>query len=132
MRTKREVEPKGAPNPITEAVLFQELLRKIFEVSFREGDVGRDSNFGVAWCKVSDNVTGKRSELCTITNNLNIVSKLSGFALDLDAVMKKLLKVRTVEDTICGRFGVVDDELVFNSGGFGSGGLGLKKRNDPV
>jgi hypothetical protein len=46
--------------------------------------------------------------------------------------VEELLKIRTVENTVCSWLGIVNDELVLNSRGFGNGGLGLKKRNNPV
>ena len=36
----------------------------------------------------------------TIPGNFDIVTKLAGFALDLDTIMQEFLKVRAIEDTI--------------------------------
>lgn len=62
----------------------------------------------------------------TITGDLDIVPKLPSLSLHLDAVMKELLEVRTVKDTIGSWLGVIDNELMLSSRGFGSGGLGLE------
>jgi len=98
-------------DPIPEAVLLQELFCKIFQVTFREGDVRRDGDLGVA-----------------LTDNLYVFPKLACLSLDLYAVMEELFEVSTVEDAIGGGFGVVDNEFVLRCGGFPGGGLGLEKR----
>jgi hypothetical protein len=64
----------------------------------------------------------------TVTDDLDVVSKLPSLAVNLDAIVEEFFKVRTVENTVGGWFSVVDDEFVLNSGGFGSGGFGLEKR----
>ena len=60
-----------------------------------------------------------------MTSDLDIVTELASFALDLDTVMEVLFKSSTVKDTVTRRTGVVDDELVLRSTRLG-GGLGLK------
>jgi hypothetical protein len=62
----------------------------------------------------------------TFTGDFDVFSKLAGLSFDLYAVMKKFLKVRAIEDTIGSRLGVINSELVLNSGSFGGGGLGLE------
>jgi len=46
--------------------------------------------------------------------------------------VEELLEVRAVKDTIGSWLRIVDDELVLNSRGFGSGSLGLEGKNDSV
>ena len=60
----------------------------------------------------------------TLTSDLDIVTELASFALDLDTVMEVLLKSCAIKDTVASGTGIVNDELVLN-GGFSSGGLGL-------
>ena len=62
----------------------------------------------------------------TLTLNFDVLAELTSLTLDLDTVMEVLLKGRAVEDTITGRTGVIDDELVLSSS-FTSSGLGLEK-----
>ena len=59
----------------------------------------------------------------TIAYYLDVVAKLTGFTVELDAIMEKLFKVSTVKDTVSGGAGIVDDEFVFRGGCLWSGGL---------
>ena len=59
-----------------------------------------------------------------MAGNPHAFTELACLALDLDTVMEVLLKGRAVEDTITGRTGVIDDELVLSSS-LSGGGLGL-------
>ena len=60
---------------------------------------------------------GVKSKTCvgatrlTITDNFDLVPKLSRFAIDLYPVMKVLFESTTVKDTIIGGFGEVDGEF---------------------
>lgn len=66
----------------------------------------------------------KRRTGRTIAVNLDILTKLTSLALDLDTVVQELLECRTVKDTVTRGTGVVNDELMFGSSGLG-GSLGL-------
>ena len=59
--------------------------------------------------------------------DLDLVTELTGLAIDLDAVVEELLEVRAVKDTVASRARVVDDELVLSSSRLSGGGLGLHK-----
>ena len=58
--------------------------------------------------------------------DLDIVTKVSGLVADLNSVVQKLFECSPVENTISGRAGVVDNELVLSGGSFG--GFYLRKR----
>lgn len=58
----------------------------------------------------------------TVTVNFDTLAELTGLSLDLNTIVKVLLEGGTVENTITGGTGVVDDELVL-SGGLSGGGL---------
>lgn len=64
----------------------------------------------------------------TVAGDLDIVTELTGLALDLDAVVEELFEGRAVKDTVRRRAGVVDDELVLSSSRLSGGGLGLHRR----
>lgn len=68
----------------------------------------------------------------TFTGDFDAVPKLAGLAIYLDAVVEKLLEVCTIKDAVGSWLGVVDNKLVLDSGSFGSSGLGLEKKSDPV
>lgn len=59
--------------------------------------------------------------------DLDVLTKLTSLALDLDTVMQELLKSRAIEDTITRGTGVVNDELVLSGRSLGRG-LGLRSR----
>jgi len=61
----------------------------------------------------------------TFTVNLDVVTKVSSFVIDLNPVMQELFESGTVENTISGRTGVVNDKLVLGCGNFG--GLWLER-----
>ena len=56
--------------------------------------------------------------------NLDVVTELTGLAVDLDAVMEVLLEGGTVEERVRGRLAVVERELALGVN-LGGGGLGL-------
>jgi hypothetical protein len=62
----------------------------------------------------------------TISGNLNAVAKLAGFAVYLDAIVKELFKVCTIEDTVGCRLGVVNGESVLCDCGLPGRSLGLR------
>jgi len=61
----------------------------------------------------------------TFTMDLDIVTKVSGLVVDLNPVVQELFESSTIENTISGRTGVVDNKLVLSGGDFG--GLWLKR-----
>ena len=70
----------------------------------------------------------------TITVDLDVVTELTSLALDLDTVVEELFEGRAIKDTVRGRAGVVNDELVLGSSRLSGGGLGLhygKKKRKP-
>jgi len=74
-------------NPVTKGVLLQELFGQILEVALRQRYTRGDGEFGVA-----------------LTLYFYVVAELASFALDLDAVVQELFEIRTVKDTVIGRF----------------------------
>lgn len=64
----------------------------------------------------------------TLAGDLDIVTELAGLALDLNAVVQELFEGCAIKDTVRGRAGVVNDELVLGSSRFSGGGLGLHYR----
>lgn len=62
----------------------------------------------------------------TFTNDLNALTKIPGLIFDLNPVVQELFESSTVENTISGRTGVVNDEFVLSCGDFG--GLWLDRR----
>lgn len=68
----------------------------------------------------------------TIPGDLDAVTNKAGLAVDLDAIVKVLLEVSTVKDTVGRWLGVVDGELVLGGGALGGsdfGGLRKKRRS---
>jgi hypothetical protein len=61
--------------------------------------------------------------------NLDIVTKVSGLVIDLNPVMQELFEGSTVENTISGWTGVVDNKLMLSSGSFGSFWLGRETQS---
>jgi hypothetical protein len=61
----------------------------------------------------------------TVTVDLDVFTKVSGLVVDLDPVVQELFESSTVENTISGRTGIIDNELVLSGGDFGS--LWLKR-----
>lgn len=59
----------------------------------------------------------------TFARYLDIVAKLAGLSLELDAIVEKLFKVGAVKDTVSGGTRVVDDEFVFGRRSLCGGGL---------
>lgn len=51
--------------------------------------------------------------------DLDVVTKVSGLVVDLNPVVQELFESSTVENTISGRTGVIDNELVLSGGNFG-------------
>lgn len=82
--------------PVTELVLLQELLSQILQVTL-----------GVSNAHTSD------SNLATagITANLNGVTKLTSFAINLELVMEEVLKGGSVEDGVLDGATAVNNEL---------------------
>jgi len=74
-------------NPVTKGVLLQELFGQVLEIALGQRYAGGDGEFGVA-----------------ITGYFDVVAELASFALDLNAVVQELFEIRTVEDTVIGRF----------------------------
>jgi len=104
---------RNNPNPVAKGILLQEFFGQILEIAFGQRNIGCDSELGAA-----------------IASYFDVVSKLAGFAIDLDAVVQELFEIGTVKDTITGRLWVIDDEFMLGSSGFSSGGLGLQKRKE--
>jgi len=82
-------------HPALEGVLLQKLFGEVLEVALGQGDAGCDGDFNVA-----------------IAYDLDVVSELAGFTLDLDAIVQEFFKVCTVKDLFFGGQGVVDNKLV--------------------
>lgn len=130
---------RDIPNPVTQSVLLEELFGEVLEVPLGEGDVRGHSDLGVTYHHSHLMSTMKYSIQCvglTIAVDLDVVTELARLAIDLDTVVQELLEGRAVKDTVVGRTGVVDDELVLSSGSFGGSGLGLehhteRKRENP-
>jgi len=59
------------------------------------------------------------------TVDLDIVTKVSGLVVDLNPVVQELFERSTVENTISGRTGVVNNKLMLSGGSFG--GLWLNR-----
>lgn len=59
--------------------------------------------------------------------DLDIVTKLTSLAFNLDAVVQVLLESSTIKDTVSRWTRVVDDKFVLCSSSFSGGGLGLEK-----
>lgn len=51
--------------------------------------------------------------------NLDVVAKVSSLVVDLNPVVQELFESSTVENTIPGRTGIVNDKLVLSGGDFG-------------
>jgi len=98
-------------NPIAQSVFLQELFCQVLEVSFRERNTGRDSDF-----------------VACIARYFDIIAELPSLALDFDAVVEELFKVGAIKDTISGWTGVINDEFVSRRGDFCGGRLKLSRR----
>jgi hypothetical protein len=61
----------------------------------------------------------------TVTVDLDVFTKVSGLVVDLNPVVQELFESSTVENTISGRTGIIDNKLVLSGGDFGS--LWLKR-----
>ena len=68
---------------------------------------------------------GRTEVVLTLAGDLHVLAELAGLALDLDAVVQELFEGRAIKDTVRGRAGVVNDELVLGSSRLSGGGLGL-------
>jgi len=64
-----------------------------------------------------------------IPNNLDVLAKLAGFPLNLDAVVEKFFEISTVEDSISSRFRVVNDKFVLGGRTFCGGSFGLNRED---
>ena len=70
---------------------------------------------------------GRRRDLVnlrTIAVNFDVVTKLTGLSVDLDAVVEVLLEGSAVEERVRSRLAVVERELALGVN-LGGGGLGL-------
>ena len=115
-------------NPVTELVLLQELLGKVLEVALGKWDAGSHRDADITYASSQNEPTQKEQlRVITLAGDLHVLTELASLSLDLDTVMKVLLKGRTVKDTIASRTGVVNDELVLRSS-LGGGGLGLERK----
>lgn len=81
--------------PVTELLLLEVLLGQVLEVATREGDVS--DNLDLALTNLGDD---------------NIVTEVADTALDLDAVVEKLLKGGDIEDLVARGLRSVDDVLL--------------------
>lgn len=61
----------------------------------------------------------------TLAGDLDVLTKLAGLAIDLDAVVEELLKGGAIEDTVARGARVVDGELVLGGSRLSGGGLDL-------
>jgi len=52
---------------------------------------------------------------------------LASLSFNLDTIVKELLKVRTVKNSISSGLGVIDGKLVFGNGILARGGFGLRE-----
>ena len=64
--------------------------------------------------------------ICTITDDFDIVTEISGLVIDLDPVMQELFESGAIENLPFGRDGAVENEFVLGGGGFG--GLWLDRK----
>jgi hypothetical protein len=81
--------------PVTELLLLEELLGQVLEVAAGQVVVGSDLDLALAG--LADD---------------NVVAKVVGAAVNLDAVLEELLEGGDVEDLVAGRLRSVDDELL--------------------
>lgn len=84
---------------------------QVLEVAARQVIVGNNLNLALAL--LLDN---------------NLVAKVVGDAVNLDAVLEELLEGRDVEDLVAGGLRSVDDELLGLLGGLATAGLLLFQR----
>lgn len=108
------VRSRDDTQKVLELVLLQVLLGEVLEVTLGEWDLrGQD-------------------ELGTLTLDRDVVTQLTGLAIDLDTVVQELFVTGSVKHVVRGRDGKVDDKLVGGSlGGSGSrGGLRLHVGNE--
>lgn len=76
-------------------MLLEELLCKVLEVALGEVLVGSDSELGII-----------------AASNVHLVGETTSATLDLDAIVKELLKGSGIKDLVTSRAGAVNDELV--------------------
>lgn len=81
--------------PVTELLLLEELLGKVLEVTTRKLLVGNDLDLYLA-----------------LLADLDVITEVTGAALDLDAVVEELLESLDVEDLVVDGLRAVDDELL--------------------
>jgi hypothetical protein len=81
--------------PVTELLLLEELLGQVLEVTTRELVVGNDLDLAL-----------------TLLLDNDVVAKVVGAALDLDAVLEELLEGSDVEDLVAGRLRSINDVLL--------------------
>jgi hypothetical protein len=62
----------------------------------------------------------------TFALDLDVLTEVPGFVVDLNPVVQELFESGTVEDTISGRTRVVDNKFVLSGGNFGGFGLTRK------
>ena len=79
--------------PVSQVVLLQVLLGEVLQVSLGEGDVGGEGNLGL------------------LPLHGELLAKVAGLAGNLDALLKVLLEVSAVQDSILGGVGAVNKEL---------------------
>lgn len=78
---------------ITKLGLLQELLGQVLQVSLRERKLGSDTDLGL------------------VRGDFDLAAKLTGLAVDLDAVMEELVEGIDIENLIINRLRAVDGEL---------------------
>lgn len=78
---------------VTELLLLQVLLGKVFKVSLGEGELGGDIDLGL------------------VPGQSNLGAKVSGLAVHLDLVVEELLEVSNIKDRIGHGGAAVNDKL---------------------
>jgi len=113
--------------PVTELLLLEELLGEVLQVAARELLVRNDLDLAIA-----------------LLADLDGITKVTGAALNLDAVVQELLESLDVEDLVVDGLRAVDDELLgdllallggsgaLGGGHFGGMGRGAQRNGYPA